>query len=338
MDVAFKSLSLITALLAFAAVGHVHAGPPHELLADSGATTSFVDQVGLDFTLLFDSSDEVLMLKHAQDRQPDAANVALPTDFKVSLGMLQEVSGGASQGSDLAKAAQNPIADLISLPFQYNLNFNVGPDKDPQHVLNIQPVYPINLNEDWNLITRTIVPVIQQPTLFRGDDDDFGLGDVQFTAFFSPAKSDGLTWGVGPAIRFPTATHRDLGSEQWSLGPSLVALRIDGPWVYGALLQNVWSVAGDDGRADVNELLLQPFVNYNFDDGWYVTTSPIITANWEADSSDRWTVPLGGGVGRVFSIGDQPVNFQVQGFYNLENPDNASDWGIRVQLQLLFPK
>ena len=258
----------------------------------------------------------------------------------VSLGMLQDDppdATGQSQ-SDLAKAAQNPIANLISLPLQYNLNFNVGPDNDPQSVLNIQPVYPFALNDDWNVITRTILPVIYQPALVPGDDDEFGLGDLQFTAFFSPSKSEGFTWGVGPVFRFPTASHRNLGSEQLSLGPSFVGLTMRGPWVVGAIVQNVWSVAGDDGRSEVNEFLLQPFVNYNLDDGWYLVTAPIITANWAADSSDRWTIPLGGGFGKIFSIGQQPVNMQFQAFYNVEHPDNGSDWGIRLQLQFLFPK
>lgn len=299
------------------------------------ASATVSDDRALDFHLSLDSGESPVEAPSRAEAPGDTAGLSLD----VSLGMLQDEPEGASEsGSDLAKAAQNPIANMISLPFQYNLNLNVGPDDDPQHVLNIQPVYPITLNDDWNLITRTIIPVIQQPTLFSGDDDDFGLGDIQFTGFFSPTKSEGITWGVGPAIRFPTASHRDLGSEQWSAGPSFVALRTDGPWVYGALVQNVWSFTDDDGRADVNEFLLQPFVNYNLDDGWYLTTSPIITANWEADSSDRWTVPIGGGVGRVFSIGDQPVNFQMQGFYNVEHPDNASEWGIRIQLQLLFPR
>ena len=268
------------------------------------------------------------------------ADLRLSTDLEINLAMLQDDAPDATgqSHSDLAKAAQNPIANLISLPFQWNINFNVGPDNDPQSVLNIQPVYPFALNDDWIVITRTILPVIYQPALVPGGDSEFGLGDLQFTAFFSPSKSEGFTWGVGPVIRFPTASHRNLGSEQLSLGPSFVGLKIQGPWVVGAVVQNVWSIAGDDGRSEVNEFLLQPFVNYNLDDGWYLTSAPIIIANWAADSSDRWTIPLGGGFGKIFKIGNQPMNAQFQAFYNVEHPDNGSDWGIRFQLQFLFPK
>ena len=240
---------------------------------------------------------------------------------------------------DLARAAQNPVADLISLPFQNNLNTDVGALNNEQNVMNIQPVIPISLNDDWNLITRTIVPLIYQPRMFPGDDTDFGLGDIQFTAFLSPVEPvNGWILGAGPAIRAPTATDERLGARKWALGPSVVALRIEGPWVVGALIQNVWSVAGS-GDNNVNEFLLQPFVNYNMADGWYLTSSPIIIANWEADSSDdRWILPVGGGFGKIFRLGDQPMNAQIQAFYNVETPDFGPEWTIRFQLQLLFPR
>ncbi len=239
--------------------------------------------------------------------------------------------------ADLARAAQNPVADMISLPFQNNFNFNVGALGNTQYVLNIQPVIPFELNDDWNVITRTIVPVVYRPSFFPGDDYDFGISDIQFTAFFSPKKPvGGWILGAGPVIQFPTATDDRLGARKWSIGPSVVALRMDGPWVYGALAQNVWSIAGS-GDQNVNAMLIQPFVNYNMTDGWYLVSAPIITANWEADSDNRWTVPVGGGVGKIFRLGDQPMNFSVQGFYNVETPDFGPDWTLRIQLQLLFP-
>ncbi|MHC4904008.1 MAG: neuromedin U, partial [Planctomycetota bacterium] len=217
--------------------------------------------------------------------------------------------GDVDEG-DLARAAQNPIADLISLPFQNNTNIDFGNLNYEQNVLNIQPVIPINLNEDWNLVTRTIVPLIYQPAAFSGDDHDFGLGDIQFTGFFSPTRTfAGWMLGAGPVMRAPTATDERLGARKWALGPSAVAILIDGPWVVGSLFQQVWSLGGSGDR-NVSEFLWQPFINYNIPEGkgWYLTTSPIITANWMADSDDTWTVPLGGGVGRVFRIGKQPVN------------------------------
>jgi len=239
---------------------------------------------------------------------------------------------------ELAQAAQNPIADMISLPFQNNMNLNVGSDDEVQNVLNIQPVWPFSINENWNLITRTIIPVISQPEIIPGDGRTFGVGDINFTAAFSPAKPGKIIWGVGPVFLLPTATDDVLGTKKWGIGPSVVALKIQAPWVYGALINNVWSVAGDDDRADVNQMLLQPFVNYNLPKGWYITSAPIITANWEADSDNRWTVPIGAGVGKILRIGKQPINAQLSGYYNVETPDEAADWQIRLQVQLLFPK
>ena len=248
------------------------------------------------------------------------------------------IEPGEDAEEELAKAAQNPVADLISLPLQNNTNFNFGPREKTQNILNIQPVWPFSLSEEWNLITRTIVPVISQPALFRGDDRENGLGDTTFTAFFSPAEPGKWIWGAGPVLLLPTATDDKLGTDKWGAGPSAVVLTSDGPWLYGALFSQLWSFAGDNDRDDVNQSLVQPFVNYNLPDGWYLVSSPIITANWEADSSDTWTVPVGGGFGKIFRIGRQPVNAQMQAFYNVETPDNGADWQLRLQWQFLFPK
>ena len=228
---------------------------------------------------------------------------------------------------------------MISLPLQNNINFGYGPEDDIQNVLNIQPVIPFQLNENWNLITRTIAPLIYQPEVVEGTGDEFGLGDINSTAFISPKNpTKGIIWGVGPIFVLPTATDEKLGSEKWSIGPSAVALTIQGPWLFGALINNVWSFAGDDDRDDVNAMLIQPFLNYNLPDGWYLSSSPIITANWEADSDNTWLVPVGGGVGKIFRIGNQPMNTQMQGFYNVEKPEVVGDWTLRFQLQFLFPK
>jgi len=255
--------------------------------------------------------------------------------------------------SDLAKQAQNPIANLISLPLQNNTNFGIGPDDKTQNILNVQPVWPITLNEDWNLITRTILPLVSQPGLvgikIEGDaviadpggevEDDrtFGLGDTTFTGFFSPKDSGKLTWGVGPVLLLPTATDDALGSDKWGAGASVVLLTMPGNWVVGSLFSNVWSFAGS-GDNDINLFTWQYFINYNLPNKWYLTSAPIITANWEADSDNTWTVPFGGGFGKIFNIGKQPVNGQVSAYYNVETPDFGADWQLRVQLQFLFPK
>lgn len=237
----------------------------------------------------------------------------------------------ADKREDLAKQAQNPIANLISLPLQNNTNFKVGPQERNQNILNIQPVYPVSLNENWNVITRTILPVTSQP-LADGDRQN-GLGDTTFTAFFSPQDSSKLTWGVGPVVLLPTSTDDALGAGEWGGGLSAVFLGMPGNWVIGSLFSNVWA-------QDVNQFTWQYFINYNIPNGngLYLTSAPIITANWEADSGDRWTVPFGGGVGKIFKIGKQPVNGQVSAYYNVDKPEFGADWQLRLQLQLLFPK
>jgi hypothetical protein len=256
--------------------------------------------------------------------------------FFTIFALVQNAS--ADEAEDLAKQTQNPVADLISVPFQNNTNFNLGPHNRTQNVLNIQPVIPFNLTKNWNLITRTIAPVIYQPDVTSRSGGEFGLGDINLTLFLSPAKSGKLIWGVGPIVSLPTATDKTLGTDKWAAGPSVVLLTMPGPWVLGVLANNIWSFAGDSNRPDVNQFLLQYFINYNFQRGWYLSSAPINTANWEADNDNRWTIPIGGGGGKVFRVGKQPLNFQTQAFYNVEKPDFGPEWSLRVQLQFLFPK
>jgi hypothetical protein len=265
--------------------------------------------------------------------------VAILMAVLVLPGILQVCAAGAADDSntELAKKTQNPVADLISVPFQNNFNFSAGPKDATIYVLNVQPVIPLRLTEDWNLITRLITPIINQPSLFEGGESAFGLGDINPTFFLSPAKPGKLIWGVGPTFTLPTATDSRLGTSQWSMGPAAVALSIQGPWVFGALANQQWSFAGW-GDQDVSAMLIQPFVNYNLPDGLYLVSAPIITANWEASSGDKWTVPVGGGVGKLFKLDKLPINTQLQAFYNVERPQFAADCQLRFQLQFLFPK
>jgi len=256
----------------------------------------------------------------------------------ISLGMTTNAMSEEKSDSDLAKKTQNPISDLISLPLQNNTNFNVGPSNGTQNILNIQPVYPVSLNEDWNLITRTIVPVVSQPSSLTGDSREWGLGDTTFTAWMSPKDSGSLIWGVGATALLPTGDEDVGGQDKWGLGPSVVLLTIKGPWVVGSLFSQVWSTGGG-GNNDVSLFTWQYFVNYNMNQGWYLTSAPIITANWEQKSSETWTVPFGGGVGKIFRVGKMPLNGQVSAYYNVASPDlTGADWQLRLQLQLLFPK
>jgi opacity protein-like surface antigen len=247
-------------------------------------------------------------------------------------------AGAAGQDSEaLARASQNPIADMVSLPFQNNTNFNAGPFNRTQDILNIQPVIPMNLNSDWNLISRTIVPLVSQPSPIF-DSSTNGIGDITQSLFLSPAHPGPVIWGVGPVFTMPSASDPILGTGKVLLGPTAVFLVTPGHWVIGVLVNNQWSVAGDQNRTSVNAFLAQPFVNYNIAGGWYLTTSPIITANWNAVSGQQWTVPVGGGFGRVFKVDGQAYNASIQAYYNAVRPNNTADWNLRGSLALLFPK
>ena len=248
-----------------------------------------------------------------------------------------EVSEQA-QAEALQKATQNPVASLISVPVQNNNNFNIGPYDRTQDVLNIQPVIPVHLTKNWNLITRIIQPIVWQPYPNQNSGGEFGFGDMNPSFFLSPFKPGKVIWGAGPALVIPTATSDILGQGKFSLGPSFVALTQPGHWTIGALVNNVWSVAGSGSRPPVNQMLLQYFINYNMKKGWYVSVSPILTANWRASSGNIWTVPFGGGVGRIMKLGFQPVNLTAQVYGNAVRPAGSSPWGIRLQIAFLFPK
>jgi hypothetical protein len=260
----------------------------------------------------------------------------------------QDTPAAATNSDALRNAAQNPIASLISVPLQDNFNFNTGPADRTQNVLNIQPVIPLKVSKDWNLIVRWIVPVIYQPLPIAQMSGPalqttgvYGLGDMNPSFFLSPSKPHKLIWGIGPTLVFPTATNTTyLGQGKFSMGPSVVALVQPPHWTIGFLANNVWSVAGhsDLNKPPVNQFLLQYFVNYNMKKGWYLTTQPILTANWRAPSGDVWTVPWGGGVGRIMKVGFQPVNISAQFYANPTRPANTSPWGMRLQFVLLFPK
>lgn len=244
-------------------------------------------------------------------------------------------AAGEVSTEELAKTAQNPVAKIISVPFQNNTNFGYGLDGDQtQNVLNIQPVVPFTLTPQWILITRTVVPLVWQPS-FTGGGTTFGLGNVNTTLFLSPSAPGTFKWGIGPMVSFPSATSPRTGSQStWGLGPSLVVLATPGPWVVGVLANDVWSVAGTTS----NTMLIQPFVNYNFGgSGWYLATSPVITADWEAPSGQQWIVPFGGGVGKLVRLGKLPINMSVSAYYNAVKPDIGPEWTLRAQATILLP-
>jgi len=236
--------------------------------------------------------------------------------------------------AELAKKAQNPIANMISVPFQNNTSYGIGPDDRTANVLNVQPVIPIGLGEKWNLITRTIIPIVTVPDFSSPEKNSItGLGDINLSLFFAPKESK-VIWGAGPILALPTATDPALGAQEFGIGPSIVVVQMKGKWVYGATANQTWSVANNE----VSKLFIQYFINYNLPNSWYLSSAPIVTADWNAESGNQWLVPFGGTVGKIFKLGKLPINAQVGAFYNAVKPDGGADWQTRFQLQLLFPK
>lgn len=249
-----------------------------------------------------------------------------------------------SGGDDLRSAVQNPISSLISVPFKFN--FDYGANNGEASILNIQPVVPITAG-DWNLVSRLIAPIAHVEGAINGlpgnpspiaGDGATGLGDFNYSVFFSPVKVKKFIWGAGISLSMPTANDDQLGTGKWSTGPTAVIL-LQPKWgSVGLLGRHLWSFAGEDDRRDVNQSLIEPFINYNLENGWFLITDMVITANWEASSGNEWTVPLGGGIGRVFKIGKQPINSRVEVYYNVVSPDGAPEWSFSFTWQFLFPK
>ena len=224
----------------------------------------------------------------------------------------------------IAKQARNPLPDQINIPIMPTFNF--GPGHVTQFVLEIQPVIPFHLPNDWNLVTRTDLMVINQPGTEPGQGDTFGFGDTQFWAFVAPPNTvaPALIWGVGPTILFPTASANVLGGGKWGMGPAAAAIYDTGPWEVGLLVSNVWSFAGERTRPPVKVMTIEQDLQYSWPSGWYLTYGPTVTADWTASSSDRWTVPVGAGVGKALQIGQLALNLQVEAYDNVVRPAGLS--------------
>lgn len=241
--------------------------------------------------------------------------------------------------SELAKQLANPVAALISVPFQLNYDGDIGlDDQGERWTLNIQPVAPFGISENWNLISRTILPVIWQDEIFTNAGDQSGIGDAVQSLFFSPKAptTAGWIWGAGPVFLLPTGSDDLLTADKWGAGPTAVALRQQGPWTYGVLSNHIWSFAGDDDRRDVSTTFLQPFLSYTTPAAWTFTIQTESTYNWE---SEEWSVPVIGVVSKVVKIGGQMVALGAGVRYWADSPDNGPEgFGARFVVTLLFPK
>jgi hypothetical protein len=241
----------------------------------------------------------------------------------------------AAEAASLAKASQNPVANMISLPLQYNFSTAGGLGPNSELVLNVQPVVPLPIGERWLIVSRTVVPFTNVP--LTDNTRETGIADIQEQAYFTAAKPGTLTWAVGPIFSFPTATNPLLRTGQWGLGPTAVALVMPGPWVIGVLANNIWRIGGAAHGEVLNSFTVQPFINFNLPRAWAISTAPLITSNWSAPEGERWTVPIGLGVSKITHIGDQPMNLLLQYYHNVKHPDIAGSEQIRLEVVALWP-
>jgi len=279
---------------------------------------------------------------------------ALVESQNLSFGAISESPDEAAQADKLAKQLNNPVADLISVPFQANEDFGFGPSHNGyKFTLNIQPVIPVSISKDWNVIVRTILPVVSQHDLFYVENvpknsplnpqnrSQDGLSDTLQSFFFSPKEPGpfGLIWGLGPAFLYPTGTHPLLGTGTFSIGPTFVVLKQTGPWTIGALMNQLWSVDIEEDRKSYKAMFLQPFVAYTTKTHTTFAINTESTADWNASSENgKWSVPLNFELSQILKIGKQPISLQIGGRYYADSPHFGPGWGVRFTLTLLYPE
>lgn len=241
----------------------------------------------------------------------------------------------AAEMLNLAKASQNPVADMNTVPIQFNWYTGGAFGNQTMSQTLIQPVLPFPINKDWNVVSRTVVPVVSLPT---PDGKLSGIADIQEQLYFSPKNSKGLIWGFGPIFSLPTSTVAPIATGQFAAGPTGVLLATPGRLVFGIIMNQLWRIGGSNSTTPINQFYTQPFINYNLKLGWSFSFAPVITSNWSAPSGQQWTVPIGAGISKIALIGKQPFNFSAQYYHNMVRPDNAGADQVRMVVAFLFPK
>jgi hypothetical protein len=277
-------------------------------------------------------------IAHHEREETMIRGFAWVTALIVALGTPLAGSARAEDDHELAKKLQNPIANLISVPLQSNWDWGAGRHGTDamRYTLNVQPVIPISLTKDWNLITRTIVPFIHAESPIAGGDAAGGIGDILQSFFFSPvAPIGGFILGGGPVFLYPSASDDAIGGEKWGAGPTAVALRQEHGFTYGILANHVWSFAGNDKREDVSSTFMQPFLSYTTRTATTFQLNTESTYDWE---KSQWTVPINVGVAQLLKLGPQPIQLQLGYRYYAERPLGGPNWGIRFTVTFLFPK
>ena len=264
----------------------------------------------------------------------------LVTVGALSAGAQESDTGGTSaqqeQAAELAKKSQNPVADLMIMPLQYNIDFGIGPADATQQTMKFMPVIPFSLGQDWNVIIRTIIPWIDSESPVEGGEDKSGLGDIQQSFFFTPKKPvGGWIVGAGPILMYPSATDEVLGSEKWGAGPSFIVLQQKSGWTYGMLANHIWSFAGNEDRENVNITFLQPFLSNTTKTYTTFSVNTESVYDWE---NSQWTVPINVSIGQMIKIGKLPISLELGYRYYAEKPDNGPDWGLRFFVKFMFPK
>lgn len=278
------------------------------------------------FLLISASSAESRAQASGQQAAPDASQ---------SRQSPEQVVAPSEKSPDAAAkdAAENPVAAAISLPFQNNAYYDVGPYRRAENVLLIQPVVPVRISQNWMVITRTILPITVVPRLSASAGVDYGIGNIEPQFYLSPVHTGKFVWGAGPQLWLPTATDNKLGINKWGGGPATVGLFRTGPWLAGTLIGNQFAGVN---HVHENEMTINYFVFYNLKHGWYLASTPLVTADWTASRSRRWTVPVGGGTGKLFKIGSQPINARAEFFNDVRTTTGGPNWQMQAQLQFLF--